>query len=97
MNQVIGYCGFEKFEYKGNPEIELGFRICKEKQKQGYAYEASSIALDEIKKPRLKHAFAFSETENKKAHSLLNKPGFEEISKEQYLDMDVIFYKKQLL
>lgn len=50
-----------------------------------------------MKNRNFKHVIAFSEKDNLSAHNLLNKLGFEETNSSSYMDMDVIFFKKDLL
>jgi hypothetical protein len=45
---------------------------------------------------KFKHVIAFSEKDNLPAHNLLNKLGFEKTNSSSYMNMDVIFFKKDL-
>ena len=95
-NQVLGYCGFENFLYKEQTEIELGFRIRKNDRNKGYAFEAASALINDIKNRGLETIFAFSEPYNINAHQLLFKLGFTPIASENLLNLDVILFKQKL-
>ncbi len=96
-HQIIGYCGFEICEVDGQTEAELGFRLIKTERNKGYVLEASLKLLEDMKKRNFKHVIAFSEKDNLPAHNLLNKLGFEKTTSSSYMNMDVIFFKKDLL
>ncbi|WP_347017259.1 GNAT family N-acetyltransferase [Acinetobacter seifertii] len=96
-HQIIGYCGFETCEVDSKTEAELGFRLIKTQRNKGYIVEASLKLLDDMKNRNFKHVIAFSEKDNLPAHNLLNKLGFEKTNSSSYMDMDVIFFKKDLL
>ncbi|HCA5285684.1 TPA: GNAT family N-acetyltransferase [Acinetobacter nosocomialis] len=96
-HQIIGYCGFEICEVDGQTEAELGFRLIKTERNKGYVLEASLKLLEDMKNRNFKHVIAFSEKENLPAHNLLNKLGFEKTTSSSYMNMDVIFFKKDLL
>lgn len=96
-HQIIGYCGFEICEIDGQTEAELGFRLIKSERNKGYIVEASLKLLEDMKNRNFKHVIAFSEKDNLPAHNLLNKLGFEKTNTSSYMNMDVIFFKKDLL
>lgn len=96
-HQIIGYCGFEIYEIDGQNEAELGFRLIKSERNKGYIVEASLKLLEDMKNRKFKHVIAFSEKDNLPAHNLLNKLGFEKTNTSSYMNMDVIFFKKDLL
>ena len=96
-HQIIGYCGFEICEIDGQNEAELGFRLIKSERNKGYIVEASLKLLEDMKNRKFKHVIAFSEKDNLPAHNLLNKLGFEKTNTSSYMNMDVIFFKKDLL
>ena len=43
--EFIGTCGLEPFELAGQPEVELGYRLCLKHWGRGYATEAASAIL----------------------------------------------------
>ncbi len=96
-HQIIGYCGFETYEIDGQTEAELGFRLIKSERNKGYIVEASLKLLEDMKNRKFKYVIAFSEKDNLPAHNLLNKLGFEKTNTSSYMNMDVIFFKKDLL
>jgi len=95
-DKIIGYCGFETCEINAQTEAELGFRIIKSERNKGYVVEASLKLLEDMKNQNFKHVIAFSEENNFPAHNLLNKLGFEKTNSSCYLNMDVIFFRKEL-
>lgn len=94
--KIIGYCGFEICEVDGKTKAELGFRLIKSERNKGYIVEASLKLLEDMKNRNFKHVIAFSEKDNLPAHNLLNKLGFEKTNSSSYMNMDVIFFKKDL-
>lgn len=94
-HKIIGYCGFEICEVDGQTEAELGFRLIKSERNKGYIVEASLKLLEDMKSRSFKHVIAFSEKDNLPAHNLLNKLGFEKTNSSSYMNMDVIFFKKE--
>jgi [ribosomal protein S5]-alanine N-acetyltransferase len=43
--EFIGTCGLEPFELAGQPEVELGYRLCLKHWGRGYATEAAAAVL----------------------------------------------------
>ncbi|ETR94090.1 acetyltransferase [Acinetobacter lactucae] len=95
-HKIIGYCGFELCEVDGKAEAELGFRLIKSERNKGYIIESSIKLLEDMKNRNFKHVIAFSEKDNLPAHNLLNKLGFEKTNSSNYMNMDVIFFRKEL-
>ncbi|EXE89760.1 GNAT family N-acetyltransferase [Acinetobacter baumannii] len=95
-HKIIGYCGFETCEVDSKTEAELGFRLIKTERNKGYIVEASLKLLEDMQSRNFKHVIAFSEKDNLPAHNLLNKLGFEKTNSSSYMNMDVIFFKKDL-
>ncbi|MNN83163.1 hypothetical protein D3C81_2001780 [compost metagenome] len=95
-HRIIGYCGFETCEVNGQTEAELGFRLIKSERNKGYIVETSLKLLEDMKNRNFKHVIAFSEKDNLPAHNLLNKLGFIKVNSFNYLNMDVIFFRKEL-
>lgn len=95
-HRIIGYCGFETCEVNGQTEAELGFRLIKSERNKGYVVEASLKLLNDMKNRNFKHVIAFSEENNLPAHNLLNKLGFIKVNSSNFLNMDVIFFRKEL-
>ncbi|WP_017388047.1 GNAT family N-acetyltransferase [Acinetobacter calcoaceticus] len=95
-HRIIGYCGFETCEVNGQTEAELGFRLIKSERNKGYVVEASLKLLNDMKNRNFKHVIAFSEENNLPAHNLLNKLDFIKVNSSNFLNMDVIFFRKEL-
>lgn len=95
-NKIIGYCGFEICKINGKQEAELGFRLAKNERGQGYIVEAATALIEDMKARNFKQVVAFSEEQNYPAHNLLNKLGFTKTFTSNYLNMDAIFFKKDL-
>lgn len=95
-NKIVGYCGFEMCTVDGIEEAELGFRLIKTERGQGYVIEAASRLLEDMKNRNLKKVIAFSEEKNMPAHNLLKKLGFIKTSSSNFLNMDVVFFSKDL-
>ncbi|WP_255956542.1 GNAT family N-acetyltransferase [Vibrio campbellii] len=43
--ELVGYCGIESYNYKGESLVELGYRLKVSARGKGYAFEASSAVL----------------------------------------------------
>lgn len=92
-NKIIGYCGFEMCTIDGKDEAELGFRLIKIERGRGYVVEAATALIEDMKNRNFKYVIAFSEKDNTPAHNLLNKLGFSETFKSNFMNMDVVFFK----
>lgn len=94
--QIIGYCGFEMCEIEGQAQAELGFRLIKSQRRQGYVIEAATKLIEDMQHRNFKQVIAFSEQDNTPAHHLLTKLGFVRTNAAHFLNMDVVFFKKEL-
>ncbi|WP_332604841.1 GNAT family N-acetyltransferase [Acinetobacter sp. ESBL14] len=95
-NKIIGYCGFEICTINGKQEAELGFRLSTNERGQGYIVEAATTLIEDMKARNFKQVVAFSEEQNYPAHNLLSKLGFIKTFTSNYLNMDAVFFKKDL-
>ena len=95
-HKIMGYCGFEICTLDGRDEAELGFRLIKSEQGKGYIVEAASCLLQDMKNRDFKNVIAFSEEQNLPAHHLLKKLGFTQTFTSHFLNMDVVFFNKNL-
>ena len=95
-NKIVGYCGFEICTVDGTDEAELGFRLVKSERGHGYVIEAASRLLEDMKNRKFKKVIAFSEEQNVPAHNLLKKLDFIETFTSNFLNMDVVFFSKDL-
>jgi RimJ/RimL family protein N-acetyltransferase len=72
----IGACGL--YDREGLIGIDLGFAFLPEYEKQGYAFEASSVLMDAANKQfGLESLGAITTKDNNDSQSLLKKLGFE--------------------
>jgi RimJ/RimL family protein N-acetyltransferase len=75
--EFIGTCGMEPFELGGQPEVELGYRLCLNFWGQGYAKEAAmamlSYGFGDLKLARI---MAFVLPQNRASVKILNQLGF---------------------
>ena len=94
--KIIGYCGFEICTLDGRDQAELGFRLIKSERGQGYIVEAASKLIENMKNRGFKNVIAFSEEQNLPAHNLLKKLGFSTTFRSNFLNMDVVFFNKNL-
>lgn len=95
-NKIVGYCGFEICTIDETDEAELGFRLVKNERGHGYVVEAASRLLKDMKNRNFKNVIAFSEEKNVPAHNLLKKLGFIKTFNSNFLNMDVVFFSKDL-
>ncbi|EGU61156.1 acetyltransferase (GNAT) family protein [Vibrio nigripulchritudo ATCC 27043] len=94
--ELIGYCGIESFQYKGEEVVELGYRIKKSARGKGYAQEASQAALRFAKQSGYTKVLALAELDNAPSHHILYKLGFEASEKGHYQNMPVQYFEKNL-
>ena len=75
--EFIGTCGMEPFDLAGQPEAELGYRLCLKFWGNGYAKEAATAILrygfDDLKMTRI---MAFALPQNKPSLRILEALGF---------------------
>lgn len=96
-HKIIGYCGFEICTLDGRDEAELGFRLIKSERGKGYIVEAATCLLQDMKNKNFTNVIAFSEEQNFPAHHLLKKLGFTQTFASHFLNMNVVFFNKNLL
>jgi [ribosomal protein S5]-alanine N-acetyltransferase len=76
--EFVGTCGLEPFELAGQPELELGYRLCLKHWGQGYAAEAASAILgygfDDLGREKI---MAFALHQNRASLKILEKLGFQ--------------------
>lgn len=76
-DEFIGTCGVEPFDLDGQPEVELGYRLCLKFWGKGYAKEAASAILSygfgDLKLARI---IAFALPQNKPSLRILENLGF---------------------
>jgi len=76
-NEFIGTCGLGPFDLAGQPEVELGYRLCLEFWGKGYAKEPASAILSygfgDLKVSRI---IAFALPQNKPSLRILENLGF---------------------
>jgi [ribosomal protein S5]-alanine N-acetyltransferase len=75
--EFIGTCGLEPFEFAGQPEVELGYRLCLNYWGRGYAAEAAATILQygfgDLNRNRV---MAFALPQNRASLKVLEKLGF---------------------
>jgi RimJ/RimL family protein N-acetyltransferase len=75
--EFIGTCGMEPFDLEGQPEVELGYRLCLNFWGKGYAKEAATAMLSygfgDLKLARI---MAFVLPQNKASVRILDRLGF---------------------
>lgn len=76
--EFIGTCGIEPFNLEGQPELELGYRLCLKFWGKGYASEAAAemlaYAFGDLKLPKI---MAFVLPQNRASVRILEQLGFE--------------------
>ncbi|MNJ02585.1 hypothetical protein D3C73_1625950 [compost metagenome] len=70
--------------------------MVKSERGHGYVIETASRLLEDMKDRKFKKVIAFSEEQNVPAHNLLKKLGFIKTSTSNFLNMDVVFFSKDL-
>jgi ribosomal-protein-alanine N-acetyltransferase len=75
--EFIGTCGMEPFELHGQPEVELGYRLCLQYWGQGYAAEAAAAILKYgFETLSRKKILAYALPQNRASLKILEKLGF---------------------
>ena len=86
--EFIGTCGIEPFNVDGQPEVELGYRLCLEFWGKGYAREAATAVLkygfDDLKLPKL---VAFVLPQNRASVRILQQLGFQYLRDFKHADL----------
>jgi [ribosomal protein S5]-alanine N-acetyltransferase len=76
-NEFVGTCGLEPFELSGQPEVELGYRLCLRHWGHGYATEsATAILRYSFGELGSKRVMAFALPQNTASIRVLEKLGF---------------------
>lgn len=83
-------------DVEGQAQAELGFRLIKSQRRHGYVIEAAAKLIEDMQQRDFKQVIAFSEQDNIPAHHLLSKLGFVRMNTAHFLNMDVVFFKKEL-
>jgi ribosomal-protein-alanine N-acetyltransferase len=74
--EFIGTCGIAPFDFNGQPEVELGYRLCLNHWGRGYATEAAIAALRYgFADLRLNRILAFALPQNSASLRVLEKLG----------------------
>jgi RimJ/RimL family protein N-acetyltransferase len=75
--EFIGTCGMEPFDFDGQPEVELGYRLCLNFWGKGYAKEAATAMLSYgFGNLKLTRIMAFVLPQNKASVRILDQLGF---------------------
>ena len=75
--EFIGTCGMEPFDLEGQPEVELGYRLCLNFWGRGYAKEAATAMLSYgFVDLKLAPIMAFVLPQNKASIRILDQLGF---------------------
>lgn len=75
--ELIGRVGLENREIDGISRVELGYLIRKDKQRQGFAYEAAKAAIEyAVNELALEEIFLCCEDKNKPSAAFAQKLGF---------------------
>ncbi|UTZ38655.1 GNAT family N-acetyltransferase [Vibrio campbellii] len=92
--ELVGYCGIESFNYKGESLVELGYRLKVSARGKGYAFEASSAVLSLASQFGYTKVLALTEPENMPSQHILLKLGFKACGKGYYQNMPVQYFEK---
>ena len=90
--ELVGYCGIESFNYKGESVVELGYRLKVSARGKGYAFEASSAVLSYVRQIGYTKILALTEPENMPSLHILLKLGFQACGDGYYQNMPVPHY-----
>lgn len=75
--EFIGTCGMEPFDLEGQPEVELGYRLCLNFWGKGYAKEAATAMLGYgFRDLKLSRIMAFVLPQNRASVRVLDQLGF---------------------
>ena len=76
-DEFIGTCGIEPFKLDGQPEVELGYRLCLKFWGKGYAREAAAAVLEYgFGDLKLAKIMAFVLPQNRASVKILEQLGF---------------------
>ncbi|MCY9826912.1 GNAT family N-acetyltransferase [Vibrio chagasii] len=92
--ELVGYCGIESFNYKGERVVELGYRLKVSARGKGYAFEASSAVLSFTNQIGYTKVLAITEPENMPSQHILLKLGFKACGDGSYQNMPVQYFEK---
>ncbi|CDT76067.1 GNAT family N-acetyltransferase [Vibrio coralliirubri] len=92
--ELVGYCGIESFNYKGESVVELGYRLKVSARGKGYAFEASSAVLSFASQVGYTKVLALTEPENMPSQHILLKLGFKPCGEGYYQNMPVQYFEK---
>jgi len=92
--ELIGYCGMESFNYRGESVVELGYRLKVSARGKGYAFEASSAVLSFASQIGYTKVLALTEPENIPSQRILLKLGFKPCGDGYYQNMPVQYFEK---
>ncbi|MEZ8447659.1 GNAT family N-acetyltransferase [Vibrio splendidus] len=92
--ELVGYCGIESFNYKGESVVELGYRLKVSARGKGYAFEASSAVLSFVSQIGYTKILALTEPENMPSQHILLKLGFQACGDGYYQSMPVQYFEK---
>lgn len=90
-DEMIGYCGFQKFDKTENVEIVFGY--IKESWGKGFATEAANSCFDfGFEKLSFKRIFAVTDPRNTASLRVLEKSGMTFLKKESHYEMKTVIY-----
>jgi [ribosomal protein S5]-alanine N-acetyltransferase len=83
--EFVGTCGLQPFELDGEPEVELGYRLCLKHWGYGYATEAAAAVLRYgFVDLKLAKIIAFAVPQNRGSLRVLEKLGFKYLRDFEY-------------
>ncbi len=92
--EFIGTCGIEPFDLEGEPEVELGYRLCLKFWGKGYAKEAAEAILrygsEELKLVKI---MAFVLPQNRASVKILEQLGFRYLRDFMHADLSHRLYE----
>lgn len=92
--EFMGTCGMEPFDLEGQPEIELGYRLCLNFWGKGYAREAAKGMLSYgFRDLKLAKIMAFALPQNKASLKILDQLGFRYLREFLHADLPHRLYE----
>ena len=90
-DEMVGYCGFQKFDNTENVEIVFGY--VKESWGKGFATEAATASFDYgFEKLLFENIFAVTDPRNIASLRVLEKSGMTFLKKESHYEMETLIY-----
>lgn len=92
--EFIGTCGMETFEFAGEEQVELGYRLCLKHWGRGYALEAATEILQYGFGPLDRSKImAFALPENRPSVKILEKLGFDYLRNFMHKELEFRLYE----